>query len=410
MEVSNSLPIQLWVNGEETFNEKDVCGITKVCWCQPVQSEDDIIIQFNENSGTAFYGFIYDSDGNAIINFEFNKIAVLDTYQYHAEFKMSDYSITNNQVHIWIGPISEIPVISSEFETDLDGWTQIPSLYDWEWANSPDYFADGVPGYAIKSLEASDFTSLSNSISLNAGETITIKTQFGGIKDLSDFYLEVYIAEGLTSLQIANYLFEKNSGIGDNYRTIDETIVVPSDLDHYDQVYFIIKGDTEPGNKGYVNYFRLSYEGINTDNIVGKTDCLSVRDTHPCTILVNYANATAFDGVPDSSPMQSFNLRIPAVFFEEQNTQEQEDIELSNDEIVRLYNKVEEKRLLKIGFMPHYMHRKLLLALVHDFVTIDGKEWIKRDEYKKNEGNRHYPLKSAEVLLTDKNFIKENQL
>ncbi len=146
--------------------------------------------------------------------------------------------------------------------------------------------------------------------------------------------------------------------------------------------------------------------------IVAKSDCISIKESHPCTVLINYSNNSDFDGIQyaDQSPNLDFNLRIPAIFFEEQNTKESEDIELSSDEIVRLYDKIEEKRELRVGFMPHYMHRKLLLALSHDFVIIDEKDWLLRDEYKKNEGNRHYPLRTATVLLTDKNFIKENQL
>jgi hypothetical protein len=148
------------------------------------------------------------------------------------------------------------------------------------------------------------------------------------------------------------------------------------------------------------------------ETVVATSDCISIRESHSCTIQIQYTNSKDFNGIvyDDSSPVPTFYLRIPAIFFEEDNPAEQEDHELSSGEIVRLYNKLEKRKKLDIGFLPPYMHEKIQLILMHDSITIDDAEWIRREVYEKIEGNKRYPLKRAMVYLHDKNFIKENQL
>src|SRR5690606_34644268 len=46
MTLSNALPVQFWLNGQESYNNKVVDGVERVCFCQPFQCDDEISLQF----------------------------------------------------------------------------------------------------------------------------------------------------------------------------------------------------------------------------------------------------------------------------------------------------------------------------------------------------------------------------
>jgi len=145
---------------------------------------------------------------------------------------------------------------------------------------------------------------------------------------------------------------------------------------------------------------------------IAKSDCISIKTPQDCTKLISYQNSTDFDGLiygGTSSPDPTFYLRVPAMFYEEKNPQEQEDLELSNGHIVTIRQSIQEKRLLELGFMPGYMHRKLQKVLMHGAVIIDGDQWKKRDAYE-DQPVKKYNLKRASVLLTKYDSVEKNTI
>lgn len=175
----------------------------------------------------------------------------------------------------------------------------------------------------------------------------------------------------------------------------------------YGEGYFIALSNSTLGS-GTTNGAIKSYTDFTE---VATSDCIDVRESHDCSILIEYENTSDFDGIAyeDGSPGPSFQLRIPAIFFEEENPQEQEDLELSNGVIVTLRQTIVEKRKLETGFMPNYMHRKLQKVLMHDSVYIDGDYWKKRDAYDTSPVKK-YNLKTAEVLLTKYDSVEKNTI
>lgn len=144
---------------------------------------------------------------------------------------------------------------------------------------------------------------------------------------------------------------------------------------------------------------------------VATSDCVDIKENHDCSVLLEYSNTSNFDDIDyeTNSPNTSFQLRIPAIFFEEENPQEQEDLELSNGVIVTLRQSIVEKRKLETGFMPNYMHRKLQKVLMHDSVYIDGDYWKKRDAYDTSPVKK-YNLKTASVFLTKYDSVEKNTI
>lgn len=166
-----------------------------------------------------------------------------------------------------------------------------------------------------------------------------------------------------------------------------------------------------PGEEGICDE-RIYLEIKEGSTVLAVSDLLDIRTTQECTKLITYANYTDFAGLVYGtvSPVTDFYLRIPAMLFRTVRPQEEEVHPLSDDTWVRVWSRVEKKMKLEIGFVPDYMHEKILLVLMHDRVRIDSLDWAQRDPYEKAEGNKRYPLERANVLLTDKEFIKRNLL
>lgn len=147
------------------------------------------------------------------------------------------------------------------------------------------------------------------------------------------------------------------------------------------------------------------------ENIIAKSDCLDIRSEHEGTILINYSNPRNYAGLiyDDTSPAPSFYLRVPAMFYDEREIEEDEELELTNM-VVMQNNAIKTQRLLKTDSMPHYMHKKLQLVLKHQTVSILSAYWIKEEPYEAVETDRRNPLQKYMVWLTDKDSIQRNVL
>lgn len=93
---SDSQPIQFWPYPDETFNEKDVCGIIKQdCFCQIFNTTDTIVVQFKaEASDTGLCILrVFDSNGDVV-----GGIQLTDEGDYYtASFSPSDVGMTSGQ-------------------------------------------------------------------------------------------------------------------------------------------------------------------------------------------------------------------------------------------------------------------------------------------------------------------------
>jgi len=548
MVVSNSNPVQFWINGEETFNEKDVCGITKVCWCQPFNCNDNIRVQVSDLIDSDYFLSMVDKDGALLGYKEFDKTQInnyfidepfaddLDGWaggSYGILHKTENWSwiggLAVSDVSQVGGTIKHTYILSEDFPIPA-GQHYLNIYYELENSASDeqtvtlqlflinagtvvqtidvDVFEGQSIGYT-KQISNFAFTADVDYETIGVGfiysaNALTIDVRIGRtqVGDLSNIFYDVSFVPNdlglcdasvglvistdapsedvvyptpvetwvslpgsptwtvdpdgahttLSAGETTTTLFIPVEGIeiGDSIKVFLDLIAsLPATASHIQAAFYgaapMAASNTVSVNTiltdnlstssfvitGSVTEIRISltlttapatpivyllnenlriYKAAGTTR--GPSDCLGIKTSNPCTVPIQYRNRSDFDDLnfPDSSPETYFTLRIPAVFFHEDNPVTQEDIELSNSNIVRLYTKVEGKRLLQIGMMPHYMHTKLLLVLSSDEVIIDGKDWLLRDEYQKNPGNLKYPLKTAQVWLTDKSFVKENQL
>lgn len=184
-------------------------------------------------------------------------------------------------------------------------------------------------------------------------------------------------------------------------------------VDAPDEIRVRIVSDLEEDGSVQIGLNSVTPEDI-PDTDVYKSDCLDIKTLHAETLLINYSNHEDFDGIEyaDTSPEVSFNLRIPAVFFENRPIQEGQDDKLSNGQVISLYQESKWQRLLSTDRMPDYMHKKILAVLQHQFLYIDGSYWIKGgEEYAKTEKkNKRDSFAMYTCWLTEQSSLVRNIL
>ncbi len=78
---------------------------------------------------------------------------------------------------------------------------------------------------------------------------------------------------------------------------------------------------------------------------------------------------------------------LPLMLHSVQYPQKEKIYQKSNGEQVVLYAKIEEEWKLETEYIPLEWHRKLIMALSHDHVRINGKEVAKKEGYKIDYNN-----------------------
>lgn len=431
MTISDALPIQFWLNDCPTYNEKESCGVHSFCWNQKFHCDDEIRLQVtNTEEGQELSLQLLNEDGNLVSELP---------------FESTDFT---KQVPI----VTPLQFDNTDFSSDLTGWSsfggsdRVSSSDGAAWAYSAGnarafsfsasktkYFATERPdnpglgwppgSYAVRitanSNGGSDLNVRVYSMPDGNSQTLITSVSDGVIPDDNNTHIvnvtftlsaySPYLAftfDGTpattTSLNIEEMFLTSAPDEDVLYsRTTYDLAFIPSELSPdlcNEKVQFVIVDDNASPAE------------------IAKSDFIEFSTELGCTELIKYRNQRNFAGIDyenlydDSSPAEAeyFYLRIPAVFFHQQFPGESEAIELSDSKFITLNGVMREQTRLETDYMPYYMHKKIQLILMHQYVEIDSRRWTKQDAYEIQEGNKRYPLKMAKCWLTERNFVARN--
>ena len=392
---SDALPVQFWLADCETFNEKEVDGIFGKCYCQLFNASDEITLQFKNTTGYIYSLVGTDEDGLILLSSAFTEVS---SGIYQTSVTMEDYDITDDDIQFSIVANSQAQVVNS-----ASSWTAVTSAFD---ASNNNTFTEAVTA-ATGTIQVSQPLVVPTDTIIYFKYTITISgtwTAASGIRLL--FFMQdgaaANVGTGLntTPTYNANGTYTFTGQIQATATTATFHLRLQEQNLSSGTANVIVQIET-----GDVLYF--------TDSaVLAKSDCISVKEDHDETILINYHNNRQFASLNSAvgTPDPEFNLRLPAIFFDERFPQESEHIELSNSRTIQLMQQVKVQKLLKVKPMPYYMHKKAKLALAFQNVTIDNEEWIMQEAYEVDLGNPRHPLKKATVWLTEKDAIYRNVL
>lgn len=305
---------------------------------------------------------------------------------------------SSSQVSILKIPEIQAKVYGIHTIQDYDSWTNTGSGEDWIKPGLL-WYSSITPAQTTKYLTIS-FESF-------IGENYLFTLTWGKSTASSFGTMTIHIALADSSNNILDQHDFVTGSVGDSI--YDHLFTLSSPI--YNGTRILIWTDGAADNPTLPQIESLTISSDSEEIELLHSDCISVKDLHDCTELITYDNTVNFDGLvfetsgsPSGGP---FYLRVPAQFWKENNPQTQEDHELSNGEVVTLRQTIQEKKLLELGYMPNYMHKKLQKILMMDSILIDGEYWKKRDEYESENINR-YGLKRAKVWLTKYDSVKKN--
>jgi hypothetical protein len=162
-------------------------------------------------------------------------------------------------------------------------------------------------------------------------------------------------------------------------------------------VYLVIKSRNNTSSDEYFQHAR--------------SEPILVSNYHHCSLLIEYWNDNNFNSMRYEGTADGYvnKMRIFAENWEQDFPQEKVVYNKSNGETVLIKSEVKEKTLLKTGYLPNYLHKKVALALSHQHIKIGFNEYVCDENYSFDKVPK-YALSKGKVNLSTKQYLKKNLL
>lgn len=425
MNVSDALPIQFWPIGDQTFNEKVVGFVDKICHYQEFSCIDPIKLQVSNKYPDILDSYdlrITDKDGNDILIEPFVKTDITrlaGTLEFQNPFFTANINpwlqAGTGKAFVWANPSNEVArcntVGSGEINSQVIYQARSASSYYWpigtyQFSYLLDNFSIGSTAGRVKIIvvasdDAITWTDLFTSGNLNGGggsfggtpSVVTTKywRYFGFRLDIVSGLPDVLNVDVNQFRIIAN---PANDIIGTNH-DLSFTALSLSETFCDQTVRFYIQ---QNGTDAYKSDLIKFNSNISLNQGYG-------------TILISYKSTKNFAGIVYPNDGEYFNLRIPARFFQQRNKSTEESIDLSNSKVINLSASLKIQQALITFLLPDYIHNKIELALAHAVsgsLNIDGYDWTREESYERNSPDGKSPMQSGKIWLTRKSSLKRN--
>lgn len=145
--------------------------------------------------------------------------------------------------------------------------------------------------------------------------------------------------------------------------------------------------------------------------ITYQSDCINLKESHPCTIKLtwnNDENAYGFNYVDlDFTP----TLRLVALLGQESFSEDKNDIFIDsagNRKI--LYARTFESQIMTIAEAPKYIHKAIAFARKHDNLYIDGIKYNVDEEKYTPKWRKSSLLAPSEIIVikSNQNYVNDN--
>lgn len=403
---SDALPIQLWPADCDTWNESSPEGVYHKDFCQPVQCDDLLRIEFTD-----------------VLTDDANYIAV--TLPVLSAWKTRSTSASKTDWTTGAAPSVALPSSANILGADseilyFDTYTFLPGF---KYQVTISYTGNANGTITIASYDSS-FNVIDSQLGLIISGSRTLTLYFTATSDTAIFGVVAHTAQ----FNALTCTINTRSGLISTPDAYQMTIVDESEaiLQVVDLVSITITG-SETSLAFYSKSFRFSDYGICDEKVqikiykstgtpdieVLKSDGLDVKTTHAETVLITYSNHRNYGGIYYSSvsPDQEFSIRIPAIFFKKRFPQTQETLQLSSNRVIALNAQMKFQQLLSTGKMPLYMHLKMTLVLAHQNISINDESWVNEEGYQQIEAtDKRDPFEMYTAWLTKKEYIVRNIL
>lgn len=385
MSISSAQPVQFWASNTETYNEKQICGVTPECWCQKFQIDENIyVVAPSEYDPQDISLLILDEDGNVVED--------LGTFDSTGVTFWSTSTPGGYQMVI-VDPVNTTLLAPSSW---IDFGTAFSSKTATQFIKT-----NTVNGTDYGARQA-------GTVSNNPDRTLSMNIHIKITNNASDNWIVRFSFFNATD-PVWEASVSGNGNVDSDY-----VIEFTKDPAEDDSINLILSANVEV-NGANIEITIVPGDVVDQNSTLYKSDCIDIKEEHPCTNLITYYNASDFAGIPyaGASPAIQMKIRIESRFLHEQFPREDKVVELSTREFLRTYTRIESKKLFEMGYMPFYMWKKLNLIFAHDFVMIEDEYWVLQNGDPvtiEENGRKDYPLHRGAALLTEKDFVKRNLL
>lgn len=384
MTISDANPLQFWLNGVETFNEKVAPGIQPLCYYDIFETTDHIKLQVVEAVAPSLTLIVVDQFTNLITDIiDFTKVGTLFSIDFLPSASAYDYTNTKVKFYIYYGAA---------------GWANFGTA-DGSWNATP---AVSLTGYFKNSNYRRHL------LQGKVGDTVHIDWAYTTNKASGAYLIEFKVgfmdATGVPTIDVA--VDDTRTSNGSSSGSVDFVLTAPCTY-----IYFMASTDDAGAPTG-VKTTTVTQMDVTGLLIVGaifdetfalaRTITVDIQDTQPDTFLIKYSNQVNYAGL-DFSADTVFGLRVKAKFFEERYPTETESEAQSDGEVVSLSNTIKTQRNLEVDAVPLYMHKKISYILNCNTVYIDGLYWTREENYALSKLNDMFALFLGKVFLTLKN-------
>jgi len=163
--------------------------------------------------------------------------------------------------------------------------------------------------------------------------------------------------------------------------------------------------------------FDFTFQDFN-NTIIYKSDAINFSSDIPFnsswgTKVIGYKGIKNFAGIRYPNDDTYFYLRVPCQFFRQRPKMVQESLPLSGNQVIDTFVGKGLQQLMKVIYMPDYMHNKLQLVFQHaasGTVLIDGKVWAFEEGYELSIPDEKSPMQMAKIWLSDSNYSIRNSI
>lgn len=426
---SDALPVQVWQGDCQTFNEKKHAGFFNKCFFAPLLCSIPVKFQFTEvfdanYSLTAFHGnggaeistIPFTQEGvNLLPNLEFQNENFLLNINPWGSYPGSNSDTA--QSWVWAsdgdgiasanstGTGTGIPKESTRYlAAPRQGgglWPAGEYLISWRVRNASTYGGSGGDGLGLTVWGMSSATDQT---------VLTVSGASGSIPRDNAFHTEMVIVTlDQPYLYIAFKLSRQGGGGTFAIKADFDFITIDSAPAVYERYLYTAEYDltTAPGfSCGDRIRFEI-HEDDASPTLVGHTDDLQTTDDPDLLTTIEYSNPSWYNGLDYDTDPAPFTLVVPALFVKDREIREVEVLELSS-KTVQTSSIIKTQTYLETDYMPGYMHAKLLYALSHKSVIINGVPWVLEEDYSRTDTDRRSLLQKATAWLTKQESVVRN--
>jgi hypothetical protein len=310
-------------------------------------------------------------------------------------------------------------VTNGTFDEDLDGWEDNGS---WQWADGSVAHINETglqPLEQLGILEIGKFYKITFTIGTtdeDEGGGVEITT-FGSTQ-YEEFTTHTVIGEALSEDLIFTPFYGDG---GQNFITLDdiEVVEIPaySIEDTDGNEVFLLPDLTGVTVSGDIIQYEIDWSDIDdgcyqihiTDGVIEYvSDCLSVKLTHDCSILLSWTNDESAYGFDYSNLGFTPKLRVEAKKWHPNYPKEKNVFKDNAGNRTILKSETSKEEILTISEMPEYLHDALAIGLEHDSFMIDGVEYTNEETEYTPKWRKSSQLAPSEVVVIKDQFLRNN--